>query len=158
MSESIKCSAKHTAFQCKDDATWACPNCGATLEDKSGGFVIEEPDNESHSECNLLHDNDECRCYKCNYGADGKTVAKALMKKANACDCPLCCGKGTIDKSKATVILTLVDAVNLALAVERAETQQLLKEGWEEDSMPIQACRNNIEKYKAALELAGGKS
>jgi len=155
MSESIKCSAKHTAFQGKAGEMWACPKCGATPEAKSGGFLIEEPDGESNSSCNLVHDNDEFLCYECGYRASGKTVAKALMEKANVCDCPLCYGKGTIDKSKATVILTLMDAVNLALIVERAEMQQLSKEGWKEVSMPIQACRNNIEKYKAALRQAG---
>jgi hypothetical protein len=153
-SEQIKCSVKHTVFQCKGDETWACPICGATPKDKSGGFVIEEPDENSHSDCNLLHDNDECRCYECGYGADGKAVAKALTKKANACVCPLCMGKGTIDKTKGTAMISLVDAVNLALTLETAGAEQLLVDGWKEDSMPVQACRSNILKYKAALEQA----
>jgi hypothetical protein len=55
-------------------------------------------------------------------------------------------------------IPSLVDAVNLALTLERADIQQLLKDGWKEDSMPLQACRNNILKYKAALQRAGIES
>ena len=90
-------------------------------------------------------------CAVLNAAYPRPTSGKKLVKAAQA----LLTRYPQIEAIPALAMLALVDSVKLALVVERAEIQQLLKEGWREDSMPIQAGRSNIQKYEAALKLAG---
>lgn len=88
----------HTKYQPPFEE-WACPKCGASVE---GGFLIEEtgicPDDDNA--CELLHSDDEVRCYTCGYTANGARVASLLLKKNSMVKCSCCNGSGYVKGSK----------------------------------------------------------
>jgi len=48
----------------------------------------------------------------------------------------------------------LLEACKKALKLEKLQLEDLLKEGWPKDSMPIEASKENIRCYKAAIAKA----
>ena len=73
-----KCTAKHTAYQPKDDE-WKCPHCG---EDECCFYIdLSAPD--SDYDCELIHAEDWIVCGKCDRGWSGATIAKKMQVKNN---------------------------------------------------------------------------
>jgi len=95
------CNARHTNFQPSLDE-WKCPKCGAGSED--GDFIIENPDEDAHDECDKMHANDEVRCHACGYTGYGTAVSTALKRKYDLVTCPCCKGKGSVPRKKAEKI------------------------------------------------------
>lgn len=87
----MKCLITHTEFQPSDDE-WKCPKCG----EDSINFVIEE--SVGNEDCNLVHKQDLCKCYACEYEASGLSVTTQLAKQCNLIVCPTCMGKGYISQ------------------------------------------------------------
>ena len=96
MSNTVICSAKHTAFQ-PTEAQWRCPKCGADPE----FFYIEDPDESSDDDCGKLHEKDTVICNKCEGGWSGKKVANILAKRLHLVPCPTCKGRGVVDGEEA---------------------------------------------------------
>lgn len=89
------CNEKHTKYQ-PPDADWKCPKCGTTADVPDGFFN----DNPVSSDCNMLHEADLLRCYRCNHETSGKTFAARLQKAANMVPCPHCKGHGLVPGPK----------------------------------------------------------
>lgn len=75
---------------------WKCPKCGAG----SDSFIIDESDTDDDS-CELDHENDICRCTKCEGAWTLKTVISKWRKAKSLIKCPHCNGTGWIQKEKA---------------------------------------------------------
>lgn len=94
------CEAKHTIVQIAD-VFWVCPNCGAPAPSEHSsemGFIIESSVDGSDEDCDLLHEEDECKCYKCGKVFTGKEVAEYHMRKSSVVPCPHCKGTGVVPK------------------------------------------------------------
>jgi hypothetical protein len=89
---SAMCAHKHTAYQPTDDE-WKCPSCGAGVE----FFHIDNFVDDDMSKCDdLLHDNDDVGCHKCQFGTNGKNFAGRLQRMHNLVKCECCRGTGLV--------------------------------------------------------------
>ena len=93
--EVMECKARHAKFQPTNEE-WACPKCGAGIEQ----FSIWEATEEAADGCELLHSDDWCSCSGCGYGAAGYKVSSALARKSSMITCPHCKGKGVVRKEE----------------------------------------------------------
>ena len=89
------CDFKHTKYQPDTMTEWACPKCGQ--DNKHGNFCIEDGVN---GECELLHIEDEIKCYGCGWSGSGKEYADYIVKKLKMTPCPCCNGRGYVKKSQ----------------------------------------------------------
>lgn len=93
----MKCAAKHTKPQ-PEGPDFACPKCGTTPSNSPvHEFFIQDIDEDADSGCELLHERDTVGCSKCDYGASGKALARAVAKAKCLVTCPTCKGKGLVD-------------------------------------------------------------
>jgi hypothetical protein len=93
----MMCPVKHTKYQPTDE-DFACPKCGATPDSDEGFYSEFSPD--GAEDCPMLHDDDELRCYRCDYTTSGKRFAISIAKAKNMVKCPHCKGAGLIEGAK----------------------------------------------------------
>ena len=99
----MACLAKHTKYQPTKEE-FKCPRCGVGPPD---GLCVDNPSGDAADDCDLLHVDDDLRCYgenkngySCNYVVAATSFAKMIVKKNNLVPCPACKGTGHVKKEQ----------------------------------------------------------
>ena len=94
MSETV-CTVKHTKYQPSYN-DWLCPVCKSNNE----LFIVESSPEDTHPDCELLHDDDEVKCSRCGLYGLGKQIAAKMVKVNDLVKCSCCNGAGYVKRKE----------------------------------------------------------